>query len=55
MVNATIGRSLIKMTPNEVYQLLNDMTLNAFNWQSERSTRKPVGIHIIDTFSSLSA
>ena len=31
------------------------MENNAFNWQSERSNRKPAGIHSIDTLSSLSA
>ena len=31
------------------------MANNVFNWQSERSTGKSVGIHSIDTLSSLSA
>ena len=54
MVDATASESLIKRTPEETYQLLDDMTLNAFNWQLERSNRKPVEIHSIDTLSSLS-
>ena len=31
------------------------MANNVFNWQSKRSTGKSVGIHSIDTLSSLSA
>ena len=55
MVDATTGGSLMRMTPDDAYQLLDDMANNAFNWQSERANRKPNGIHRIDTLSSLSA
>ena len=55
MVDATIGGSLMRRTPDDAYQLLDDMANNAFNWQSERSIRKSAGIHSIDTLSSLSA
>ena len=55
MVDATAGGSLMRRTPEDAYQLLDDMANNAFNWQSERSTRKSAGIHSIDTLSSMSA
>ena len=55
MVDATAGGSLMRMTSNDAYQLLDDMANNAFNWQSERANRKPASIHSIDTLSSLSA
>ena len=55
MVDATAGGSLMRKTPDDSYQLLDDMANNAFNWQSERSNRKSNGIHNIDTFFSLSA
>ena len=55
MVDAIASGSLIRMTPDDAYQLLNDMANNAFNWQSERANRKPAGIHSIDTFFSLLA
>ena len=36
MLDATADGSLMKRTPDEAYQLLDDMALNAFNQQSER-------------------
>ena len=55
MVDAIVGGSLIRRTPDDAYQLLDDMANHAFNWKSKRSTRKTVGIHNIDTLSTLSA
>ena len=55
MVDATAGGSLMRRTPDDAYRLLDDMVNNVFNWQSERTNRKPAGIHNINTLSSLSA
>ena len=55
MVDATTGGSLMRKTPDDAYDLLDDMALNAFNWQSERSVRKPTRVHSIDSYSSLLA
>ena len=55
MVDATAGGSLMRMTPDDAYQLLDDMANNAFSWQSKWSTKKSAGIHNIDTLSSLLA
>ena len=38
-----------KRTPEDAYGLLDDMALNAFSWNSNKSTRKPSGIHSIST------
>ena len=49
MVDATARGSLMRKTPEDVYGLLDDMTLNAFSWNSDRSSRKPIGVHSIST------
>ena len=54
MVDATVGESLMRRTLDDAYQLLDDMANNTFNWQSERSIRKTIGIHSIDTFYIIS-
>ena len=55
MVDATIGGSLIRRTPEDAYGLLDDMALNAFSWNTDRSARKPSGIHSISTQAALAA
>ena len=55
MVDAIVGGSLMRRTLKDVYELLNDMALNAFSWNSERSARKLFGIHSISTQVVLSA
>ena len=49
MVDATARGSLMRMTPENVYGLLDDMAFNAFSWNTNRSTRKPLGILSIST------
>ena len=46
MVDATVGGSLIRRTPEDTYGLLDDMALNAFSWNSDRSSRRPLGVQI---------
>ena len=55
MVFVTTGGSLMRRTPEDAYGLLDDMTLNAFSWNTDRSTRKPSGIHSISTQAALAA
>ena len=55
MVDATTGGSLMRKTPEDAYGLLDDMGLNAYNWNSDRSTRKLSGIHSISTQAALAA
>ena len=55
MVDATARGSLMRRTPEDVYGLLVDMALNAFSWNTDRSIRKPSGIHSISTQTALVA
>ena len=55
MVDATTGESLMRRTPEDAYGLLDDMALNAFSWNIDRTTRKPAGIHNISTQAALAA
>ena len=49
MVAATVGGSLMRRTLEDAYGVLDDMALNAFSWNTDRTTRKPAGIHSIST------
>ena len=55
MVDATAGGSLMRRTPEDAYGLLDDMALNAFSWNTDKSTRKPSRIHSISTQATLAA
>ena len=55
MVDATTGESLMRKTPEDAYGLLDDMALNAFSWNTNRTARKPSGIHSISTQDALAA
>ena len=55
MVDATTGGSLMRRTPKYAYGLLDDMALNAFSWNTNRSARKPSEIHSISTQAALVA
>ena len=53
MVDATVGGSLMRRTPEDAYGLLDDMAFNAFSWNSDRSTKRPYQIHSISTQAAL--
>ena len=55
MVDATAEGSLMRKTPEDAYVLLDDMALNAFSWNSDRSSRRPPGVHSISTQAALAA
>ena len=55
MVDATTRSSLMRRTLEDAYNLLDDMTLNAFSWQSKRQLRKPAKVHIINSQAALAA
>ena len=55
MVDATVGGSLIRRTPEDSYGLLDDMILNAFSWNFDKSLKRPYGIHSISTQAALVA
>ena len=45
----------MRRTPEDAYGLLDDMALNAFSWNSDRSSRRPPGVHSISTQAALAA
>ena len=55
MVDATVGGSLMRRTPKDAYGLFDDMALNVFSWNIDRTARKPSGIHSISTQAALAA
>ena len=55
MVDATTRGSLVRRTLEDAYGLLDDMVLKAFNWNFDRSARKPSRIHNISTQAALAA
>ena len=55
MVDAITRGSLMKRTLEDAYGLLDDMAPNAFSWNTDRSIRKPSGIHSISTQAALAA
>ena len=55
VVDATTRGSLMRRTPEDAYGLLDDIDLNAFSWNSDRSSRRPPGVHSISTQETLTA
>ena len=55
MVDAIVGGSLMRRTPKDAYGLLDDMALNSFSWNTDRTARKPSGIHSISTQAAMAA
>ena len=55
IVDASAGGSLTRRIPEDAYGLLNDMTLNAFSWNFDRSSKRPPGVHSISTQAALAA
>ena len=45
----------MRRTPKDAYGLLDDMALNAFSWNTDKTTKKPSGIHNISTQAALAA
>ena len=55
MVDATTEGSLMRRALEDAYGLLDDIALNAFSWNTDRTARKPSGIHSISTQAALAA
>ncbi|XP_075475685.1 uncharacterized protein LOC142509480 [Primulina tabacum] len=55
-VDAAAGGTIFSKTPDEAYELLEQMTINSYQWPSERSgSRKPAGVYAVDPITSLTA
>ena len=56
MLDAAAGGTLMRKTPEEAYDLLEEMALNSYQWQTERGVvKKASGVHNVDTYTALSA
>ncbi|XP_073056941.1 uncharacterized protein [Primulina eburnea] len=55
-VDTAVGGTIFSKTPDEPYELLEQMTINSYQWPSERSgSRKPAGVYAVDPITSLTA
>ena len=54
MINAAVGGFLIR-TPKQAYDLMEEVVVDAYQWQANRPAMKAKWIHNVDTFSTLSA
>ncbi|XP_073051292.1 uncharacterized protein [Primulina eburnea] len=55
-VDAAAGGTIFSKTPDEAYDLLEQMTINSYQWPSKRSgSRKPAGVYAVDPITSLTA
>ena len=55
-VDAAAGGTIFAKSPDQAYDLLEQMTINSYQWPSERSgVKKQAGIYAIDPITSLTA
>ncbi|XP_031260575.1 uncharacterized protein LOC116118743 [Pistacia vera] len=56
MINAAMGGTLGKKTPEQAYELLEEMASNSYQWLIERlPVRRTSGVHNIDVITALAA
>ncbi|XP_010248013.1 PREDICTED: uncharacterized protein LOC104590935 [Nelumbo nucifera] len=55
MLDAVAGGTLMRKTPEEAYELLEEMAANSYQWGNEKSNKKGVGIYNADSITTLSA
>ena len=56
IIDTTAGGALMGKGRDEAYTLLEEMTSNSYQWQSDRAMpRKAAGVHEIDTISTIHA
>ncbi|XP_052185205.1 uncharacterized protein LOC127796840 [Diospyros lotus] len=48
------GGTLMRKTPEEAYELLEEMAANSYQWDNERVNKKGVGIYNVDSITALS-
>ncbi|KAG9458142.1 hypothetical protein H6P81_002650 [Aristolochia fimbriata] len=48
MIDAAVGGSINKKTPEEVHELIEEMTANMYSYPMERESKKPAGIYKLD-------
>ncbi|KAG9458285.1 hypothetical protein H6P81_002793 [Aristolochia fimbriata] len=55
MIDAAAGGSINKKTPEEVYELIEEMADNMYSYPMERSVKKPAGIYKLDSSTATQA
>ncbi|XP_073294485.1 uncharacterized protein [Primulina huaijiensis] len=56
IVDAAAGGTIFSKSPDQAYDLLEQMTINSYQWPSERSgVKKTAGVYAIDPITSLTA
>ncbi|GKV38977.1 hypothetical protein SLEP1_g46823 [Rubroshorea leprosula] len=49
------GGNLMNKTEEDGYKLLDEMASNSYQWTNDKATKKGVGLHNVDAFTSVSA
>lgn len=53
-IYAVTGDSIFAKSPDQAYDLLEQMTINSYQWPSERSwMKKPARVYLVDPITSL--
>ncbi|KAG9450269.1 hypothetical protein H6P81_010234 [Aristolochia fimbriata] len=55
MIDAAFGGSISKKTPEEVHELIEEITANMYQYPLERSSKKAAGIYILDSSTTVQA
>ncbi|KAG9458301.1 hypothetical protein H6P81_002809 [Aristolochia fimbriata] len=55
MIDAAAGGSISKKTPEEVHELIEEMTTNMYQYPMERSSKKAAGIYKLDSSTATQA
>ncbi|GKV41179.1 hypothetical protein SLEP1_g48746 [Rubroshorea leprosula] len=55
IIDAATGGNLMNKIEENGYKLLDEMASNSYQWTNDRATKKGVGLHNVDAFTSLSA
>ncbi|XP_062080678.1 uncharacterized protein LOC133785464 [Humulus lupulus] len=55
IIDAAAGGAFMSKSANEAYELLEEMAMNNYNWQSERENKKVVGVLEVDPIAMLIA
>ncbi|KAG9453364.1 hypothetical protein H6P81_006268 [Aristolochia fimbriata] len=55
MIDAASGGSISKKTPEEVHELIEEMTANMYQYPLERSSKKVAGIYKLDSSTTMQA
>ncbi|XP_024024835.1 uncharacterized protein LOC112092569 isoform X2 [Morus notabilis] len=56
MIDAAAGGTIMRKTPKQAYELLDEMATSSYQWPAERLPgRRAVGLHNVETITSLAA